>query len=170
MWFRATDPATPKSAATPTGTPASTQGRAMEPEWIAVFGIDENGPVRWSASKHAVFAVLTERANAAVRYFWARERSGADAFVALANWLALHRTVFSDACEGRRLAFDASRGIFLPPCVRSFDGTGGPRFTRGSIPVRSSSSSYSRTANGAAAQQQRPSAAPASSGAGGAQG
>lgn len=146
MWYRTGDSA-PSTLGAPSGKP-------IQPEWIAVFGIDEVSPWRWSASKHAVFGVLTERANAAVRYFWARERSGADAFIALARWLALHRTMFSDTCEGRRLAFDASRGIFLPPCVRSFDGTGGPRFTRGSIPVRSN---YTRGANGANAQAPKPS-------------
>lgn len=160
MWFRPIDPPAPSH---PTASPAQPPAvRDIEPEWISVFGIEESASVRWSASKYAVFAVLTERANAAVRYFWARERSGADAFVALARWLALHRTVFSDACEDRRLAFDASRGIFLPPCVRSFDGTGGPRFTRGSIPVRSTSSSYARSANGTASQQAKGSAAAAS--------
>ena len=131
------------------------ESRLLEPEWIAVFGIDEHGVGRWSTSKHAVFGVLTERANAAVRYFWAKEKTGAEAFVALASWLALHRTMFSDTCDGRRLAFDASRGFFLPACVRSFDGVGGARFTRGSIPVRSASS-YSRSGS---ASVQVPSAA-----------
>lgn len=112
---------------------------ALTPEHISCFGIDESNAGRWSSSKHAVFGVLTERANAAVRYFWAREESGSAAFVALAQWLASHRTMFSDKCEDRQLAFDASRGFFLPACVRSFDGVGGPRFTRGSIPLRTNS-------------------------------
>lgn len=140
LWFR------------PVDARDNTENRGIEPEWVGVFGIDETGMGRWSASRHAVFGVLTERANAAARYFWAREKSGADAFVALACWLATHRTMFSDVCDGRRLAFDASRGYFLPACVRSFDGTGGARFTRGSIPLRNpSSSTYPRAAPPAAA-------------------
>ncbi len=141
LWFRDVAPQD-----LPPGEKPSEGKRLLEPEWIAVFGIDEPSIGRWSTSKHAVFGVLTERANAAVRYFWAKEKTGAEAFVALAKWLALHRTMFSDTCDGRRLAFDASRGFFLPACVRSFDGVGGARFTRGSIPVRSASS-YSRSGN-----------------------
>lgn len=133
LWFRRVPPS---SACAPA---------MIVPEHIAVFGVDETAATRWSASKHAVFGVLTERANAAVRYFWAREARAEDAFVELAKWLALHRTMFSDKCDERRLAFDASRGYFLPACVRAFDGVGGPRFTRGSIPVRGSSSApYAR--------------------------
>lgn len=44
-------------------------GSAIEPEWIDLFGIDEPLVGRWSASRHAVFSVLTGRANAVVRYF-----------------------------------------------------------------------------------------------------
>lgn len=144
--------------------PARASPGHLTPEHIAVFGVDETGATRWSASKHAVFGVLTERANAAVRYFWAREARAEDALIALAKWLAMHKTMFADKCEDRRLAFDASRGYFLPACVRSFDGVGGPRFTRGSIPVRGSSSApYSRGQAAASGSQAAAAAAAASS-------
>lgn len=157
MWFRPIPSSSPSQSGTVVGNKVAMSTRPIEPEWIAVFGIDESGVGKWSASKHAVFGVLTERANAAVRYFWARESNGSDAFIALAKWLALHRTMFSDKCDGRRLAFDASRGYFLPACVRSFDGVGGARFTRGSIPLRSNSSyrNANAAANGTTAQQQQ---------------
>lgn len=134
VWFAEVD-----EIKEPRSVPPAAVSPALAPEHVSVFGIDELLTNRWSCSKHAVFNVLTERANAAVRYFQTREDSGANAFVALAEWLALHKTLFTDKCEDRRLAFDASRGIFLPACIRSFDGHGAPRFTRGSIPVRANS-------------------------------
>lgn len=113
------------------------------PEHVSCFRTDEFTPryatSQWSCSKHAVFNVMTERAQAAIRYFMAREHTGEDAFMELVLWLINHNNLFSDECDGRRLAFDASRGIFLPPCVHPFDGSGRPRFTRGTIPVRNSS-------------------------------
>lgn len=110
------------------------------PEHIGCFGIDETNASRWGCSHHAVFQVMTERANAAIRYYMARERKGEDAILALASWLERHKTLFTAECENRRLAFDASRGMFLPPCIYPFEGNGKARFTRGSIPLRSHSS------------------------------
>lgn len=101
------------------------------PEHIAVFRVDELHASRFSCSRHAIFNVLTERANAAVRYW-----GGGDVLMPLAKWLAKHDGVFGGKCEERRLAFDASRGMFLPPCVIGFGG-GDAAFTRGTIPVRS---------------------------------
>lgn len=108
---------------------------AIEPEWIYFSGIDEQAVGRFEGSKYKVFEVLAERANFATRFFWARENSGAKAFVALAKWIASHRTLFSDQCNGRRLAYDTKRRCILPPCVRSFDGLGGPCFTPDSVPL-----------------------------------
>ncbi|PXF48385.1 hypothetical protein BWQ96_01845 [Gracilariopsis chorda] len=116
------------------------------PEHIACFRTDENAS-RWSCSDHAVFNVMTERAQAAIRYFMAREETGEDAFVELILWLVKHHNIFSAKCDDRRLAFDASRGIFLPPCVHPFDGSGPARFTRGTIPVRNTSTQQSRLAH-----------------------
>lgn len=134
IWFKEADvPCDPKSVA------EAPSANYIVPEHIAVFGVDETNPSRWACSRYAVFKVITERANAAVRYFMAREKTGEEAFLALGKWLARHKTLFSAKCEDRRLAFDASRGIFLPACIYPFEGHGPPRFTRGSIPLRSNS-------------------------------
>lgn len=117
----------------------SASGVYIVPEHIGCFSVDELSASRWSCSEHAVFNVLTERANAAIRYFMGREDTGEEAFVSLVHWLSRHKTLFSAKSDNRRLAFDASRGMFLPPCVYSFGGKGNARFTRGSIPVRSGS-------------------------------
>lgn len=53
-----------------------------------------------------------------------------------ARWLAKHRQIFTSESEERRLAFDASRGIFLPACINAFSEGSETRFTRGTIPVR----------------------------------
>lgn len=135
MWFKAADPPTDKPAAGDTA-----KHSYIVPEHIGFFGTDETNASRWSRSRHAVFNVVTERANAAIRYFMAREATGEDAFIALAKWLARHKTLFTAKCDDRRLAFDASRGFFLPCCIYPFEGDASPRFTRGSIPVRSTSS------------------------------
>lgn len=135
MWFKETDAPGEKP---PVGE--NPKHSYIIPEHIGFFGMDETNASRWSRSRHAVFNVVTERANAAIRYYMAREATGEDAFVALATWLARHKTLFKAKCEDRRLAFDASRGIFLPCCIYPFEGKGTPRFTRGSIPVRSNSS------------------------------
>lgn len=135
VWFKDVD--------APAGTNPNADGSVptyVVPEHIAVFGVDETNASRWACSRYAVFKVITERANAAVRYFMAREKTGEDAFLALGKWLARHKTLFTAKCEDRRLAFDASRGIFLPSCIYPFEGHGPPRFTRGSIPLRSNSS------------------------------
>lgn len=134
IWFKETDPPGEKP---PLGeTPKHAY---IVPEHIGCFGVDETNASRWGCSRYAVFKVITERANAAIRYFMAREKTGEEAFLALAKWLARHKTLFTAKCEDRRLAFDASRGIFLPCCIYPFEGNGPPRFTRGSIPVRSNS-------------------------------
>lgn len=132
IWFTEIDDVDgPRSDAQASVSPA------LALEHVSVFGADDSRPSRWSCSKHAVFNILTERANVAARYFQLRENSVAAAFVALVAWLALHKTLFSEKCEANRLAFDASRGVFLPPCVWPFDSHshGAPRFTRGSIPA-----------------------------------
>lgn len=134
VWFKETDPPGEKLPLRETPKHAY-----IVPEHIGCFGVDESNASRWSCSRYAVFKVVTERANAAIRYFMARETTGEDAFLALAKWLARHKTLFTAKCEDRRLAFDASRGIFLPCCIYPFEGNGPPRFTRGSIPVRSNS-------------------------------
>eukprot|EP00178_Gracilaria_changii_P002403 TRINITY_DN1353_c0_g1_i1.p1 TRINITY_DN1353_c0_g1~~TRINITY_DN1353_c0_g1_i1.p1 ORF type:complete len:381 (+),score=64.85 TRINITY_DN1353_c0_g1_i1:81-1223(+) len=134
IWFKDVSPpseAKPKAD----GKPAT----YVIPEHIACFRTDEAGAGRWSRSVHAVFNVMTERAQAAIRYFMAREDTGEDAFIELVLWLVKHDDIFSAKCDERRLAFDASRGIFLPPCVHPFDGSGPARFTRGTIPMRSTS-------------------------------
>lgn len=132
VYFKEVDP--------PANMPAPASKTYIVPEHISCFGIDETNASRWSCSKYAVFNVLTERANAAIRYFMAREETGEAAFMALAEWLAKHNTLFVDRSEdGRFSAFDTSRGIFLPACIHSFDGSGQARFTRGFIPLRSNS-------------------------------
>ena len=113
------------------------KNKQFRPVHVGVFRVDEVAG-RWSVSKHAVFNVFSERANAAVRYFQRSQKSGADALIALARWFARHRGMFKERAEERRLAFDASRGIFLPACVTAFDGSE-VRFTRGTIPVKHSS-------------------------------
>lgn len=141
IWFKEVPP--PKDAQPkPGGKPPV----YIVPEHIACFRTDENAS-RWSCSDHAVFNVMTERAQAAIRYFMAREETGEDAFVELILWLVKHNNIFSAECDDRRLAFDASRGIFLPPCVHPFDGSGPARFTRGTIPVRNTSAQQSRLAH-----------------------
>lgn len=135
VWFKEVDYSQAQKAA---GLESS-NSVYIAPEHIGCFGTDETNASRWSCSRYAIFQVLSERANAAIRYFTAREKTGDEAFFALAKWLERHKTLFSAKCEERRLAFDASRGIFLPACVYPFEGNGAPRFTRGSIPLRSNS-------------------------------
>mmetsp|Transcript_4462 Transcript_4462/g.13536 ORF Transcript_4462/g.13536 Transcript_4462/m.13536 type:complete len:300 (+) Transcript_4462:120-1019(+) len=110
---------------------------SMRPECALVFGTEENFN-RWRTSRHRVFGILTEQATAAISYFWRLEYHAIGALQKFLGWLALHKTMFSDtSCEdNRRLAFDASRGIFLPPCIRAFDGDQRPRHPRACIPAR----------------------------------
>ncbi|KAI0556918.1 Mediator complex subunit Med27 [Gracilaria domingensis] len=155
IWFKDVPPpgdAKPKAD----GKPAA----YVIPEHIACFRTDETGAGRWSRSVHAVFNVMTERAQAAIRYFMAREDTGEDAFIELILWLVKHNNIFSAKCDDRRLAFDASRGIFLPPCVHPFDGSGPARFTRGTIPVRSTTTQQNtRPSHGSQAARSQISAA-----------
>lgn len=158
MWFKEVE--VPKGEKLP---PVPKGGKPlvfMVPEHIGCFRVDELSASRWSCSKHAIFNILTERAQAAIRYFMARESKGEDAFVALAQWLARHKNLFSAKNEERRLAFDASRGIFLPACVHAFDGSGDGRFTRGSIPMKNNSAPP--TVRIPSASQSQPSHPPAS--------
>ncbi|CAN8064226.1 unnamed protein product [Agarophyton chilense] len=158
IWFKEVPPpddAKPKAG----GKPAV----YLVPEHVACFSTDEAGAGRWSRSVHAVFNIMTERAQAAIRYFMAREDTGEEAFIELVLWLVKHNNIFSAKCDDRRLAFDASRGIFLPPCVHPFDGSGPARFTRGTIPVRSASAQQSsRPAHSSHARSQISAAAHAS--------
>jgi hypothetical protein len=103
---------------------------------VCICSAEEGFPARWSCSRFAVFQLLTERARAAARYYHASRLSTADAFRELLRWLASHSTLFSDVADNRRLGFDSSRGVYLPPCVRAFGSPSPPRFTRGSIPAR----------------------------------
>ncbi|CDF35065.1 unnamed protein product [Chondrus crispus] len=152
MWFKQVDPPTEKR------TPAELRHSYNVPEHIAFFGIDERNISRWSRSQYGVFNVVSERANAAIRFYMNRETTGEDAFVALVKWLSRHKSLFTAKCERRRVAFDASRGMFLPPCVYPFEEDASPRFTRGSIPLRHISSNPApptvRLPAGSAAQQQ----------------
>lgn len=165
IWFKETDSPPGFKPATPEG-PLST---FIAPEFIGCFGIDETNLGRWSCSRYAVFNVMSERANAAIRYFTAREKTGEEAFSALVQWLERHKNLYSAKCEERRLAFDASRGIFLPACIYPFEGNGPPRFTRGSIPLRGNSTQPTVRVSGAShysqVQQQSGSRGAGSSGA-----
>ncbi|KAJ8904709.1 hypothetical protein NDN08_001227 [Rhodosorus marinus] len=109
----------------------------LVPECAMVFGVDEKFS-RWRTSKYRVFGILSERATAAIQYFWSMESQAQQAVEQFLEWLALHKTVLSDvsAEDNRRLAFDASRAIFLPPCVRAFDGDKRPRHPRACVPER----------------------------------
>jgi len=91
--------------------------------------------------KTAVFRIVNERANSALRHFWMTEIEGIEALKKLVQWIALHRTMFRDVSfdDGRRLKFDAGVCAFLPPCVRSFDPEDSkPRHPRSCVPHRSS--------------------------------
>lgn len=139
------------ASSTPAPSPPQQQQHSAKqpvflvPDHVDVFGANERVTPRWSRSEHAVFNVLTERANAAIRYYMAREETGEDAFMAFARWLSRHKTLFGNVCEERRLAFDSSRGIFLPACIVPFDGDFSPRFTRGTIPIRANPSTAPST-------------------------
>lgn len=152
MWFKQVDPPADKPA-----VPDARRSYSV-PEHIAFFGIDERNVSRWSRSQYGVFNVVSERANAAIRFYMNREPTGEDAFVALVKWIARHKTLFTAKCEKRRIAFDASRGMFLPCCIYPFEEDASPRFTRGSIPLRQTSSNAAqptvRLPSGAVAQQQ----------------
>jgi hypothetical protein len=110
---------------------------------IVVCSTEEGEPSRWTTSRYAVFQLMTERARAALRFFCARSSNQpatkVQELLGLTGWLSCHRTLFLESADGRRLAFDASRGMYMPPCVRQFGFPSiVPKFTRGSIPIRSS--------------------------------
>jgi hypothetical protein len=90
---------------------------------VCICAAEEGVPSRWSY-------------RAAVRYFSADGASSLDTCRDFFRWLASHRTIFSDSVEDRRLGFDSSRGLYMPPCIRPFGAPMVPRFTRGSIPAR----------------------------------
>eukprot|EP00177_Eucheuma_denticulatum_P008246 GFKZ01015008.1.p1 GENE.GFKZ01015008.1~~GFKZ01015008.1.p1 ORF type:complete len:425 (+),score=41.94 GFKZ01015008.1:252-1526(+) len=165
IWFKET---APPSALKPANSDAQLP-TLIAPEFIGCYGIDETNLGRWSCSRYAVFNVMSERANAAIRYFNAREKTGEEAFSALLHWLERHKNLYSERCEERRLAFDASRGIFLPACIYPFEGNGPPRFTRGSIPLRNNQAQPTVRVSGPShysqAQQQSGSRGGAASGA-----
>lgn len=103
------------------------------PEHVGVFGVEDTYATRWVSSRFAVFKAISERANAAMQYFMNRQKTGEDALFAPGKWLSWHKTLFTAKHQGRRLAFDASRGTLFPPCVYLFEGDGPPYFTRASV-------------------------------------
>lgn len=130
----------------------------------AVAGAAINGvPERWGAVNFAVFQLLTERAGAASRYYWTQHGCVARAFLDFAHWLMAHNDIFERTCEGKRLAFDAARGIYMPPCVRAFCLPSEIRFPRGCIPLTPQSLGATAAAAAAAAAASASAAAAAGS-------
>lgn len=129
----------------------------LEPHDVRVGAVDEESHGLMPRTRHAVFQVLTERARVAIRFFAAKNGVGKHSFTSLAKWLASHRDLFSASSSNVLLAFDASRGIYLPACIRSFQGPDTPRFTRGSIPPKhgtdSGNADATSTAQGTATLQ-----------------
>lgn len=110
----------------------------LYPDYVVVCGAGESVPTRWGSSKFAIFQLLGDRARTASRFFWTQHSCTVRSFVSFCNWLAAHKDLFSQPLEERpdkrRLAFDASRGFYLPACIRPFSAPSEVRFPRGSIP------------------------------------
>lgn len=139
--------------------------RRLVPKLCRIVAVNET-PSLYKSSDHAVFAALSERASAMARLVWARHQSPARSFHEFLMWLSLHANVFEDKSveDSRRLAFDMSRGLYLPPYVHSYlDGDvaqpagttpgsqnrTGAVHPRTSIPERSESSAGLSQGNGA---------------------
>lgn len=114
-------------------------GDGLRPKHVTIGSVEEGTPEKWSRTGHAVLQLLNERSRAALRFFVARFETGEEALIKFVIWLASHRNLFSTRAENRRLAFDASRGMYLPPCITPFTSVATARFTRGTIPLRQNS-------------------------------
>lgn len=89
---------------------------------VARFVAANESLSQFVASDHAVFQALSERASAAANFFWQNEFSHSDALSDFLLWLLLHRDAFKkpNPSDGRVLAFDTSRGIFMPAIIYSY--------------------------------------------------
>jgi hypothetical protein len=79
----------------------------------------------FSIPTSSVFAALSDRASAAAHKFWSQESGHASALHAFIRWMALHNDIFgtSSVEDGNHLAFDISRGAYMPPIVYKLSST-----------------------------------------------